>query len=125
MTKCFRYAILIIYRVILRKIQGDASKNKNKNMRTIQPGHDVISLFDVSSKTQALTKNPATRGLIASIVGAFLIVAVLGFILNLVQKSLNSAAPAAASSILVSEEPVAYQPGQFVSLQLSRGYIKY
>lgn len=91
-------------------------------MQTIQPSHEVVSVFDIASKTKALTKQP-NRGLLISIVSAFLIVAVLGILLNFVQAAFNGSPAEAADRLALDDEPVAFVPGQFVSAEIHRGYI--
>ena len=92
-------------------------------MRTIQPGHEVLSLFAITSKVQAFTKDPAQRRLIRSLGGAFLMVAIVGFILSVVQSQASSGVTPTAATVSEQSEPAAFIPGQFVSEQLARGYI--
>lgn len=92
-------------------------------MKTIQPSHEVMSLFDISSKTQALSQKSPNRGLILSIVSAFFIVAVLGLFLNFIQAAVNGQ-EASAALIVSDSEIAAFVPGQFVTDQISRGYLQ-
>lgn len=93
----------------------------------IQPGHDVLSLFGISGNSPALTirsKNDASKGLIVSLVGAFLIVIMFGFASSIITKNLNNSSSVSATNILsVDAVPTAYQPGQFVSQKIGQGYL--
>lgn len=92
-------------------------------MTTIQPGHDVVSLFDISSQTQALTREHSNRGLVMSLLSAFLVVSVLGVTLSLLQHLFNRApAPTITETTDASStEPVAFQPSQAVSSHIAAG----
>jgi len=93
-------------------------------MATIQPGYDVVSLFDTSSQTQALTReHPNRRGLVMSLVSAVLVVSVLGVTLSLLQRLFTTApAPTITETTDVSmTEPVAFQPSQAVSSHITAG----
>ena len=88
-------------------------------MKTIQPGHEVLSLFSPAAQPQAFNKKLADYSWIIS---AFFIVLAVGLILGLSARILGSTSPSvAATSIL--EEKVAFQPGQFIRDKISPGYI--
>jgi len=92
-------------------------------MRTIQSGHDVLSLFGIGAKTQALTKKIPELSLVKSLVGAFLIVLLAGLLLSLAQKAVSGSSTSVTTDY---HEAVAFVPGQFVSNQIdqiNQGYI--
>lgn len=92
-------------------------------MKTIQPGHEVLSVFGIPSKIQALAKKDSNKGLIVSLVSAFLIVLIVGMLLSLAQKTFNKTeTPVLAAT--KQQEAVAFQPGQFVTERLEKGYYK-
>jgi|SRR3989338_3222550 len=92
-------------------------------MATIQPGYDVVSLFDTSSQTQSLTREHSNRGLAMSLVSAVLVVSLLGVTLSLLQRLFTTApAPTITETTDVSmTEPVAFQPSQAVSSHITAG----
>ncbi len=90
-------------------------------MKIISQGHEVLSLFGLSSQQQALTKS-SNRGFIISIVSAFFIVFVLGLVLNFAPKLLNKTT-STVSAASYQQEAVAFLPGQFINQEINRGYI--
>ncbi|MFA6382481.1 MAG: hypothetical protein WCX08_04410 [Candidatus Buchananbacteria bacterium] len=89
-------------------------------MDKVQPGHEVLSLFGMSA-SQALIKKLTNYSLIASLVGAFFIIFVVSLLFGSEIKNLSAKSSVAAPT--VSEEKTAYLPGQFVSREISRGYL--
>ncbi|MDX9893765.1 MAG: hypothetical protein RB292_05180 [Patescibacteria group bacterium] len=90
-------------------------------MQRIHPGHEVLSLFGIPSAVKALDRQFTTRNIVVSLASAFFIVLLASLLLNLF-----TPAPAvfsvSAETPLV-EEPAAYQPGSYITNQISRGYL--
>ena len=63
-------------------------------------------------------------GLVISLVSAFFIVFIVGLSLTYATKVLGYQSPA-KSVYNASEEPVAFQPGQYVTREISRGYLSH
>lgn len=93
------------------------------DMKAVYPGHDVVSLFDTSSQTQALTRERTNRGLAMSLLSAFLVVLVLGLTLSVAQHFLSAGAkPVVSETTKTSQaEPVAFQPSRAVSSHITAG----
>lgn len=89
-------------------------------MERIQPGHEVLSLFGINIKNEALNK--ANYRLVISLISAFFIVLVISLILGVATKVLEKSPSAAAAGIL-EEEKVAFTPGQFISEKIRQGYM--
>lgn len=93
-------------------------------MNTIQPGHEVKSLFGLNPDKSALT-SVKEKSLTATIVSAFLFVLILGLALGFAQRVLdkNKSIASAATTISSDQEPAAFIPGRFVSEQINQGYL--
>jgi len=88
-------------------------------MKTLQPAREVLSVFPAEKKTGVLAgQMRANRGLVVTLAGAFFIVVLLGLLLNIVQWAVDGGTVSVSS-----DEAVAYQPGQVVTTELSRGYL--
>jgi len=83
---------------------------------------EVMSSFGFTSKNQALTQSQSSKSLVVSIVSAFFIVLIVGMLLSFVQKAVNGQ-PAAATAVVDGQEQVAFQPGQYIGQEITRGYI--
>ena len=93
-------------------------------MKTIQPGHDIFSLFISAAKIQALAQKIPNYGLVKSLVSAFLIVILAGLILGLAQRALTADTKVnSADTSLDFQEKTAFIPGQFVTGQINQGYL--
>ena len=90
-------------------------------MKTIQPGHEVLSLFGMTSQKLALT-DAKSNGLASTVVSAFLIVLILGAMLSFAQRALTQTKTAALATGSI-EEVVAFVPGQFVTKKINQGYL--
>ena len=91
-------------------------------MKTIQPGHEVLSLFGMTSQKSALT-DAKNKSLVSTIVSAFLIVLILGAMLSLAQRALTQTKTTALAASSGIEEAVAFVPGQFVTQKINQGYL--
>lgn len=91
-------------------------------MKTIQPGHDVISLFGMATKNRALSEKTTNNGLVISLVSAFFIILAVSLILSVSTKILGPTSNTIAAQS-VTDEKVAFEPGSFVSNEISRGYL--
>ena len=93
-------------------------------MSKIHPGHEVLSLFGMASKTQALHQ-AAQKSLGASLVGAFLIIIATSLILAISTGSLSmpSLTQGASASTIDGSEAVAFQPSQAIRQEISIGYL--
>lgn len=87
----------------------------------IQPGHEVLSLFGMSSNNQALTQKSSNK-LAVSLVSAFLIVLSVSILLGVATRILGGENTVSAVSIIDSE-PVAFEPGQNITRTISQGYL--
>ena len=92
-------------------------------MKTIQSGHDIFSLFISEAKIQALTQKIPNYGLVKSLVSAFFIVLLAGFILGLAQRALTADTINSAPATLDFQEKTAFIPGQFITGQINQGYL--
>jgi len=92
-------------------------------MERIYPGQEVLSLFGIANKTQALNKKIVSQGLFGSLISAFFVVMLAGLVLGILSRVLINPAGSAAV-ISLAEEKVAFQPGQFISQEIQRGYLK-
>lgn len=82
----------------------------------IQPVNEVLSLFGANLKQYAsVSRN--TRQVAVSLIGAFLVVMAAGFALNIASAAID------ATSVSKKSEPVAYQPGRYITAHTSGGYI--
>ena len=91
-------------------------------MQRIQPGHDVLSLFGIASQKQALNQKTDNHGLIVSLVSAFFIILAVSLILSVSTKIIGPTSETSAA-ITIDQERVAFEPGQLVSKEISRGYL--
>jgi len=91
-------------------------------MQRVQPGHEVLSLFGIASQPQALSKETSSRSLTVSLISAFFIILAVGLTLGLATRILGPTQPSIAATTTVGEQ-VAFTPGQFVSDEVSRGYL--
>jgi len=91
-------------------------------MERIYPGQEVLSLFGIANKAQALNKKIASQGLFGSLISAFFVVLLAGLILGILSRVLISPASSAVT-LSVAEEKVAFQPGQFISQEIKQGYL--
>lgn len=92
-------------------------------MQKIQPVHEVLSFFGVAAPDRALKSKTKSQSLAFSLISAFLIVIAVSLILNISTGSVATSASASPTVIVSANEPVAYQPGQFISERISRGYL--
>ncbi len=90
-------------------------------MQKVHPGHDVLSLFGMAQPHQERVISLQRLALSAS--GAFLVVLAVSFALSLVTKAEQVATPATMSTSTIGTEPVAFEPGQFISPHITRGYL--
>jgi len=91
-------------------------------MQQVQPGHEVLSLFGIANKNQALGKKIASNGLLVSLISAFFIILAVSLILGVATKILGPTSSSLAVNS-IQEEIVAFEPGQSVSQEISRGYL--
>ena len=105
---------------------------KIKNMPKIHPGHEVLSLFGMPTNNPALNQVASSaftnRSIVATLVSAFLIILAASLILAFTIGNFNFSLPAVAPTVSTSNfnsinEPVAFQPSQAVSQEISRGYL--
>ena len=89
-------------------------------MAKIHPGHDVLSLFGLTAKHQALSQ-AAQKSLLPTLISAFLITLVAGVLLALATGNLTLPRLMQAGTSQI--EPVAYQPSQAISQEISAGYL--
>lgn len=98
-------------------------------MKTIYPGYDVVSLFNSSSQTQALTRKLTNYELLINLLSVFSVVLMLSLILISLQYLLNfGAMPVVTETIETNQVvPVAIYPSQAVSAYINPGpgYISY
>jgi len=88
-------------------------------MKTLQPAREVLSVFPAEKKTEIFAGQVrANRGLVVTLVGVFFIVMLLGLLLNVIQRAVDGGRVSVGI-----DEAVAYQPGQVVTTELSRGYL--
>ena len=85
----------------------------------------VQAVFGVSQNSQALETKLFSRRLIISFLGAFFIVLTASFILSFASRVLSASQSAQSAAVL--GEPVAFQPGQYVTNLISgnenQGYL--
>jgi len=79
-------------------------------------------LFGLTSSPQALNKEAASRSLTVSLISAFFIVLAVGLTLGLATRILGPTQASVAATTAVDEQ-VAFTPGQFVSDEISQGYL--
>ena len=106
-------------RPVTRPLRERATSNSYPNHLVLTASNgvnEVLSLFGVSLKQHA-SVSQNTRQVAVSLIGAFLVVIAAGFALNIASASIDAAARPQTN------EPVAYQPGQYIKAELSRGYV--
>lgn len=92
-------------------------------MPKVHPGHEVLSLFGIGHKSSVLNK-VADHNLTAAMISAFFIVIISALLLGLSARTLPFASVQASTVKVTSgTEPVAYQPGQLVSNEITKGYL--
>lgn len=92
-------------------------------MHKIHPGHEVLSLFGMPAQTQALNKKIVNRELVNSFIGAFFIILIVSLVLGLSAKTLPIGSGQPVVSAASTLETVAFQPGQFITNEINRGYL--
>lgn len=114
---------LSLKRQSVATIRATLFRTKTKDMKALQPGHDVVSLFESSWRTQAPPREGTNRKLMMSFVNAVLVVLVLGLTLSVIQYFLSSGARAASieATQTYQTEPVAFQPSRAVSERITAG----
>ena len=97
-------------------------------MQRVQPGHEVLSLWGLTPKAQALSANPAARSIAASLTKALFIVLSAAVILGTIARFGPTVAAPVATEVVIGQslgnEPAAFQPGQFVSESIRQGYLQ-
>ena len=92
-------------------------------MPKIQPAQEVLSLFGMVTKShQTRPEKSGQRDLIISFARAFFIILAVSLFLGLSSRILVVFSQTKTNSA-VTEEKTAFIPGQFVSAELSRGYL--
>jgi len=96
-------------------------------MDKIHPGHDILSVLCPPLKARnrtigALTDRILSKGLLVSIVSAFLIVLTVAFALQLTSVALEQKVSLSAAQAQV-EHKVGWLPGQYIAPEISSGYI--
>ena len=81
-------------------------------------GHQVLSVFGITLNPKALGQKAIHHNLLVSVVSAFFVVLLLGLFLGSV---VDRTVPISAAP--VSEAKTAFEPGQLVTKEISRGYL--
>ncbi|OGY49715.1 MAG: hypothetical protein A3D39_04315 [Candidatus Buchananbacteria bacterium RIFCSPHIGHO2_02_FULL_39_17] len=86
-------------------------------MQNLTPA--LLSFFGIALKNQTPANSVAKKQLFISLIGAFFIVLIVSLLLGLSTKAFG---PSTAAQVSVDHgEPVAFQPGQYISSLLPRG----
>lgn len=91
-------------------------------MQRVQPNHEVLSLFGIAPSAQTLNKKIIGNPLAMSLISAFFIVLFAGLVLGITTRALGPVQSSMAATT-IEEEQVAFQPGQFISQEVNRGYL--
>jgi len=91
-------------------------------MQSTHSENNLLSFFGITRKAQALNKSFANQSLAKSLVGAFFVVLSVSLILNIAVKTVGQPSSTVAATTVI-EEKVAYEPGNLVSDEISRGYL--
>lgn len=97
-------------------------------MARVQPGHEVLSLFGLGSKS-AFEQNSSVpadqpgRTVTASLLSAFFVVLFFGITLGLVLRWAGAYDMEIPEVLVGYEGPAAYQSGQYIAPQLRAGYL--
>lgn len=96
-------------------------------MSKIHPGHEVLSLFGMTTHNSALNQALANKSLATTLISAFFIILAVGAILSLSTGnftfSLPQISPNVSASAVEIGESVAFEPSRAVSQEISRGYL--
>ncbi|MFA6255182.1 MAG: hypothetical protein WC675_04120 [Patescibacteria group bacterium] len=92
-------------------------------MSSIQAGREVLSLFGIAKYPTVLNKKIASFGLFGSLISAFFVVLAISLVLGIATSALEKSTPA-AEAVSLTEEKVAFTPGQFVSDKIRQGYME-
>ncbi|MFA6410321.1 MAG: hypothetical protein WCW26_01980 [Candidatus Buchananbacteria bacterium] len=88
-------------------------------MQQIQPVREVLSLFGIVTQPQVLKNNLAQHRLLVSLVSAFFIVLISGWIMSVTFGFLG----VNQRLTVTANEPVAFLPTQELSNRVSQGYL--
>ncbi|MEK7203083.1 MAG: hypothetical protein AAB653_02095 [Patescibacteria group bacterium] len=88
-------------------------------MEKIQPGQEVVSLFNFSSPKQSNFGIKLALAKVFAVVSAFFIVIAAAFILNFFSQRLELKTKVAGAAV---DEPAAYERVQSVSQVIANGY---
>lgn len=96
-------------------------------MEKVYPGHEILSVLCPPLKSrrklfEALTEKILNKGILVSIVSAFLIVLVTAFALRLVSVVVEQKLALSAAQAQL-EEKVGWLPGQYIALEIDQGYL--
>ncbi len=92
-------------------------------MSPIQAGQEVLSLFGMAKQPKVLNKKIASFGIFGSLISAFFVVLAISLVLGIATKALEKSVPT-TGAVSLTEEKVAFTPGQFVSQKLRQGYME-
>jgi len=90
-------------------------------MQKVHPGQEVVSVFGIATESKKdnakLALQHGKQRLVLTLITAFFIVFAAAAVLNYMNQRFEG--PAVVESL---NEPVAYQPGQYVSNEIFKGY---
>jgi len=89
-------------------------------MKTIQPGHEVLSVFGITSKQSTLISQ-VNKEFLLVLARVFLIILFVGALLSIGQKALS--VKTSNNTAKDGFEPVAFQPSRIISQEILRGYV--
>ncbi len=97
-------------------------------MEKVYPGHDVLSVLCPPIKTRtktfgALTEKILSKGLLISIVSAFLIVLIAAISLRLASTAIENKVALSTAQAQV-EQKVGWLPGSYIEQELNSGYYR-